>query len=203
MSYILSKILTLPGIIIGLCFHEFAHAWMSNKLGDPTPARQGRLTINPMAHIDWVGFVCLILCGFGWGKPVMIDPYYYKHRRRDELLVALAGVVMNLIIAVVLSFPTKAVGALYQANGSTLLEMAFYILYYAVSINLCLMVFNLIPVPPLDGWNIVSQIFHLEKYDWYYKVYQYGSWILIALILFRVTDIVLLPAVNFMMNILL
>ena len=203
MSYVLSKILTLPGIIIGLCFHEFAHAWMSNKLGDPTPARQGRLTINPMAHIDWIGFVCLILCGFGWGKPVMIDPYYYKHRRRDELLVALAGVVMNLIIAVALSFPTKALFALYQAKGSTLLEMAFYILYYAVSINLCLMVFNLIPVPPLDGWNIVSQIFHLEKYDWYYKVYQYGSWILIALILFRVTDIVLLPAVNFMMNILL
>ena len=203
MSYVLSKILTLPGIIIGLCFHEFAHAWMSNKLGDPTPARQGRLTINPMAHIDWIGFVCLILCGFGWGKPVMIDPYYYKHRRRDELLVALAGVVMNFIIAVALSFPTKALFALYQAKESTLLEMAFYILYYAVSINLCLMVFNLIPVPPLDGWNIVSQIFHLEKYDWYYKVYQYGSWILIALILFRVTDIVLLPAVNFMMNILL
>ena len=203
MNIILSKILTLPGIIIGLCFHEFAHAWMSNKLGDPTPARQGRLTINPMAHIDIIGFLCLILCGFGWGKPVMIDPYYYKHRRRDELLVALAGVIMNFIIAVILSFPTKALFSVYQTNGSTVIEMAFYILYYAVSINLCLMVFNLIPVPPLDGWNIISQIFHLEKYDWYYKVYQYGSWILLALILFRVTDIVLLPAVNFLMNILL
>lgn len=202
MNLILSKILTLPGIILGLSFHEFAHAWMSNKLGDPTPARQGRLTVNPLAHIDWVGFVALIICGFGWGKPVMIDPYYYKKRRRDEFLVAISGVIMNLIIAIILSFPAKALMKISLATGSTLVEMAFYILYYAVMINLCLMIFNLIPVPPLDGWNILSQIVNLEKYSWYYTVYNYGSWILIALIVFNVTDIVLMPGINFFMNIL-
>lgn len=202
MGIVLSKILTLPGIIIGLCFHEYAHAWMSNKLGDPTPARQGRLTVNPLAHIDWVGFVALLLCGFGWGKPVMVDPYYYKNRRKGEFLVAIAGVVMNLVIAIILSFPAKAVMRAYETTGSTLLEMAFYILYYAVMINLCLMIFNLIPVPPLDGWNILSQIVNLEKYSWYYTVYNYGSWILIALILFRVTDLILMPGINFFMNLL-
>lgn len=202
MNFILSKILTLPGIIIGLSLHEFAHGWMSNKLGDPTPARQGRLTINPLAHIDWLGFVALILCGFGWGKPVTIDPYYYKNKRRDEMLVAVSGVVMNLIIAVIFSFPAKALMNAYTVTGSTLLEMAFYICYYIVTINLCLMIFNLIPVPPLDGWNILSQIVNLEKYNWYYKVYNYGSWILIGLIIFNVTDLILMPCVNFFLNVL-
>lgn len=202
MSYILSKILTLPGIIVALSMHEFAHAWMSNKLGDPTPARQGRLTINPLAHIDWLGFAALIICGFGWGKPVMIDPFYYKNKRRDELLVAIAGVTMNLILAILFSFPAKGLMHLYQSTGSTLIELAFYIFYYTVMINLCLMIFNLIPVPPLDGWNILSQIVNLEKYSWYYNVYRYGSFILIGLILLRVTDFILMPGVNFFMNIL-
>ena len=106
---ILTKLLMLPGIIIGLSFHEFAHAWMSDKLGDPTPRRQGRVTINPMAHIDPIGFLALLLVGFGWGKPVQIDPGYYKHRRRDEFLVGIAGVTMNLLIAVIFSLPARAI----------------------------------------------------------------------------------------------
>ena len=172
---ILTKILTLPGIILGISLHEFAHAWMSDRLGDPTPKRQGRLTVNPMAHIDVVGFIALLLVGFGWGRPVQIDPFYYKHRRRDEFLVAIAGVTMNLIVAVILSFPAKALMNMYYQTGSGLVENCFYIIYYAVSINVCLMVFNLIPCPPLDGWNIVTQLFGLQKYSWWYKIYQYGQ----------------------------
>ena len=80
LDAIMDKILTLPGIVLGLSMHEFAHAWMSDKLGDPTPKRQGRLTVNPLAHIDWIGFAALLIVGFGWGKPVMIDPSYYKNR---------------------------------------------------------------------------------------------------------------------------
>lgn len=200
---IITKLLTLPGIILGLSLHEFAHAWMSDKLGDPTPRRQGRLTINPIAHIDPLGFVALLLVGFGWGKPVMIDPGYYKHRRRDEFLVAIAGVTMNLILAVILSFPARAIlNVYYSSGGSALIENIFYIFYYAVSINVCLMVFNLIPCPPLDGWNIVTQIFGLEKYRWWYKVYQYGQWILIILIIGNVTDLILMPAVSGIMHLL-
>lgn len=202
MNPFLTKILTLPGIIIALSFHEFAHAWMSNKLGDPTPARQGRLTVNPMAHIDWIGFIALIFCGFGWGKPVMIDPYYYKNKRRDEFLVGIAGVTLNLVLAVVFSFPAKWLYSLYLSTGLVLIEMAFYIFYYTVMINLCLMIFNLIPCPPLDGWGLATQLFNLEKYDWYQTVYRYGPIILIGLILLNVTNPILTGCINFFMDLL-
>lgn len=202
MSTIFIKVLTLPGIIVALCFHEYAHAWMSNRLGDPTPARQGRLSINPKAHLDIVGFVALLLCGFGWGKPVMIDPYYYKKPRRDELLVALAGVTMNLIIAIIFSIPTKLIFQAYVSSGSPLLEIIYYIFYFTVSINLCLMIFNLIPVPPLDGFNVLSQIVDLQKYRWYPYVYQYGQWILIFLIITNLTSLVITPCVSFFLGIL-
>ncbi len=202
MNMILTKIIMLPGIILGLSLHEFAHAWMSDKLGDPTPRRQGRLTVNPLAHIDWIGFAALVLVGFGWGKPVEINTSYYKNKRRDEFLVAIAGVTMNLLIAVVLSFPTKALMKAYYSSGSALLENITYIFYYAVMINLVLMIFNLIPCPPLDGWNIVTQLFKLDKYDWWYKVYQYGTWILLALILLNVTDMIITPGVSALMRLL-
>lgn len=202
MNTILIKILTLPGIIIAMSFHEFAHAWMSNRLGDPTPARQGRLTLNPLAHIDWIGFIALIFCGFGWGKAVMIDPYYYKHQRRDQFLVSIAGVSMNLILAIFFSFVTKGIYLAYAYTHFFLIEMLYYIFYYIVMINLCLMIFNLIPCPPLDGWGIVTQIFDLEKKDWYYKFYRYGQFILIALILFNVTNPILNTCINFFMGIL-
>ena len=201
---ILTKILMLPGIIIGLSFHEFAHAWVSERLGDPTPRRDGRVTINPLAHIDWLGFAALLLVGFGWGKPVMIDPRYYKNRRRDEFLVAIAGVTMNLIIAVVLSIPVRMMMKHYGAGvPSDLMYNIFQMLYYAVFINVVLMIFNLLPVPPLDGWNIFTQLFKLDQYDWWYKVYRYGTYILLALIIFNVTDLVLTPLVNAVMKLLI
>ena len=201
---ILTKILMLPGIIIGLSFHEFAHAWVSDKLGDPTPRRQGRVTINPLAHIDWMGFLALLLVGFGWGKPVQIDPGYYKHRRRDEFLVGIAGVTMNLLLAVIFSIPARAmVRAFSGAPASDLVYNIYLMLFYIVSINVVLMIFNLIPCPPLDGWGILTQIFRLDSYSWWYKVYQYGTWILLALIVFNVTDLIITPLVTLIVGALL
>jgi Zn-dependent protease len=203
MDAILTKILTLPGIVLGLSFHEFAHAWMSDKLGDPTPARQGRLTLNPLAHIDWIGFAALLLVGFGWGKPVQIDPSYYKNRRRDEFLVGIAGVTMNLIIAIVLSIPVRLLTRAYSgAAASIAVQNVYLILLYAVMINLVLMIFNLIPCPPLDGWGLITQIFKLDKQDWWYTVYQRGSFILLILIVTGLTGKIITPAVRFLMNIL-
>ena len=194
----------LPGIIMALSFHEFAHAWVSDKLGDPTPRRQGRVTLNPLAHIDWIGFLALLLVGFGWGKPVQIDPSYYKNRRRDEFLVAIAGVTMNLILAVLLSIPVRIMMRSFSSIAVSEIAYDIYLIFiYAVSINLVLMIFNLIPCPPLDGWNILTQIFKLDRYSWWYKVYQYGTWILLALILTNVTDLIITPVVTFFMNILL
>ena len=201
---ILTKILMLPGIIIGLSFHEFAHAWVSDKLGDPTPRRQGRVTINPLAHIDWIGFLALLLVGFGWGKPVQIDPGYYKNRRRDEFLVSIAGVTMNLILAVIFSIPARAmVKAFSGAMASDLVYNIYLMIFYIISINIVLMIFNLIPCPPLDGWGIITQIFRLDRYSWWYKVYQYGTWILLGLIVFNVTDLILTPLVSKILGILL
>ena len=201
---ILTKILMLPGIIIGLSFHEFAHAWVSDKLGDPTPRRQGRVTINPLAHIDWIGFLALLLVGFGWGKPVQIDPSYYKNRRRDEFLVGIAGVTMNLLLAVIFSIPARMiVKAFSGAAPSDLVYNVYLMIFYVVSINVVLMIFNLIPCPPLDGWGIITQIFRLDRYSWWYKVYQYGTWILLALIVFNVTDRIITPLVSTLLGILL
>lgn len=194
----------LPGIIIGLSFHEFAHAWVSDRLGDPTPRRQGRVTINPLAHIDWIGFIMLVAVGFGWGKPVQIDPSYYKNRRRDEFLVGIAGVTMNLFLAILFSLPAKAmIRAFSGTTVSDLIHSIYLILFYTVMINLVLMIFNLIPCPPLDGWGLVTQIFRLDRYSWWYKVYQYGTYILLGLIILNITDMIITPAVSFLLNILL
>ena len=200
-EWIMSMLIMLPGIIVGLSFHEFAHGFVSYKLGDPTPKIQGRVTINPLAHIEPVGFIALLLCGFGWGIPVSIDPTYYKHKRRDELLVSLAGVVMNLIIAVVFAFFIRLLFAAV-IEGSDLGDILIRIFVQVAVINLVLMIFNLIPVPPLDGFGIITQIFDLRKYDWYYKVYNNGFYILLVLILFGVTDKILSPAVSAMWGIL-
>ena len=194
----------LPGIVLALSMHEFAHAWMSDKLGDPTPKRQGRLTVNPLAHIDWIGFAALLLVGFGWGKPVMIDPSYYKNRRRDEFLVGIAGVTMNLFLALIIAIPVRLIRMNYSSVGpNALMENVFMILIYAVMINLVLMIFNLIPCPPLDGFGLITQIFKLDRYDWWYPLYQRGTWILLLLIITNVTDKIITRPVSMLMQLLI
>ncbi len=186
----------LPGVIIGICFHEFAHAWMAYKCGDPTPKQQNRITINPASHIDPIGFIALIFVGFGWGRPVMIDPGNFRRPRRDELLVALAGVTVNLILAFMFM---ALVRLLYEfAPGFMLSDMGDIlrnILISVVTINIVLLVFNLLPIPPLDGFNVVTQLFNLRNTEFYYRVYDKGFLILMVLILFNITGRVLTPAV--------
>ena len=203
-AWIYDKIILLPAIIIGLTFHEAAHGYVSYWLGDPTPKIQGRLSLNPIHHIDPLGFLALMFCGFGWGEPVRIDPRYYKNRRRDELLVGLAGVVTNFLIALGTSFIIKALlnnmtNEFYYGIGGILLE----ILINIFAINIVLMVFNLIPVPPLDGFGILTQIFKLDRFDWYWKIYQNGFLILMVLIIFDVTDMILGPVCGFFYDLLL
>ena len=192
LDWIMRKLMMLPGIIIGLSVHEWAHGFVSHKLGDPTPKIQGRLTLNPAAHIDPIGFLSLLICGFGWGIPVEIDSRYYKHRRSGEMMVAFAGVVMNFITAIVFTFIVKGIytvsaAFVLSAVGSIITE----ILLYVVWINVVLMAFNLLPIPPLDGFNIVTEIFNLRKYSWWYKFYRYGFFILFACVMFGITGILL------------
>ena len=203
-EWILSKILIVPGIIIGLTCHEFAHAFVAYKLGDRTPKLQGRVTLNPMAHIDWMGLAALFFVGFGWGQPVQIDPYQFRHRRRDEFLVSIAGVAMNLLLAIAFTFVIKILmmvtGSDWNATG--FVGDLWTMMLYIVQINLVLMVFNLIPVPPLDGFNIIAQIFNFGQKEIYWQIYRYGNWILVALIVFGVTGMILSPCVSFLFNLL-
>lgn len=201
-EWVYIKLMLLPGIIIGLSFHEAAHAFASYKLGDPTPKYQGRLSLNPMHHIDPVGFIALLFIGFGWGVPVQIDPDHYKNRRTGELIVGLAGVTANLLIAVVFSFVLKGLAMTYFAYsgiGGIIYEMIFYIVY----INLVLMLFNLIPIPPLDGFGVLTQIFRLDRYDWWYTVYHYGYYILLMAIILNIPSRLITPGVTFFANLLL
>ena len=197
-EYIYHILIMLPGIIIGLSFHEFAHGFVSYKLGDPTPKNQGRLTLNPKAHFDPFGFIALVFMGFGWGIPVEINPSYYKHKRRDELLVAFAGVTMNLIIAIITAFVVKIIlyANPYMAQDG-ILEILVNILMGIVSVNIILLVFNLIPIPPLDGFNVITQIFNLRGTRFYNVVYNNGFFILLILLFVGLVDRIIGPAYYF------
>ena len=156
---LLALILTLPGVIVAITFHEFAHAFVADKLGDDTPRRQGRLNLNPLSHIDPVGFFMLIFAHFGWGKPVEINPANFNRKRSmsaQEALVALAGPVMNLIIAIVLTIILFAITTFTPTFILSTTGMLIGLtLQMAISVNIGLGVFNLIPLPPLDGSKIL------------------------------------------------
>lgn len=201
MDWLMDKLIILPAILIGLSFHEFAHAFAADRLGDSTPKRQGRVTLNPAAHIDPFGLLALFFIGFGWGKPVMVDDRNFKHIRRDSLIVDLAGVTTNLVLAVAFAGILRLLaeyqyGFLNTSLGGILTEMLFAV----ITINIVLMIFNLLPVPPLDGFGIVTEIFNLREKEWYYRVYNNGFMILLLLIVFNVTGKVLSPAVNFIFD---
>jgi Zn-dependent protease len=172
---------SLPGILIGLVLHELAHAFVADRLGDPTPRSMGRLTLNPLPHIDPIGFVMLIIAGFGWAKPVMTDPSRYRTKRYGFALVGIAGPVTNLLLGLLF------MGVYYGLATSGFLSqdsVFVNILTYAVSINFALCAFNLIPVPPLDGYNILKDAV-LIKYmrpDRLWSFERYGQLALLALL---------------------
>ncbi len=204
ISWLIAKLLTLPGIVIGLTFHEFAHGAVSYALGDPTPKLQGRLTLNPLKHFDPVGFIALLVAGFGWGVPVQVDSRYYKRPRLDEFLVSIAGVTMNFLIAVAFSFVMKlCLNSGMDISDGTWGNYLIIIIQNIITINIVLMVFNLLPIPPLDGFGIITQIFNLRQYDWYYKLYNNGLPILMICIVFGLTRMILNPATSAIYNFLL
>lgn len=141
----------VPALLIALSFHEYAHAAVSDSLGDPTPRAMGRLTVNPMAHLDVLGTILLVLCGFGWAKPVMINPRYYDDYKSGVLKVSFAGPGMNLF----LGFLSILLSAILYRLGMLSMESARF-LNWIMLYNVWFAFFNLIPVPPLDGFKILS-----------------------------------------------
>jgi len=185
---ILEKILIIPAILIGLTFHEFAHAFVADKLGDKTPKFQGRLTLNPFAHVDIIGFIMILLVGFGWAKPVEINPAAFKNRNRDDLKVSIAGPLANLIIAFLAAVLTVIIYrfGLLSMESTSISNIIIKISLYIVNINCMLAVFNLIPLPGLDGFHILRDLFPSTFYKISGTVYRYQ---LIILVLFVVTPL--------------
>ncbi len=180
-------------VLIGLSVHEFAHGLIANKLGDPTAKLDQRLSLNPLAHLDPIGTLMFFIIGFGWAKPVPVDPRYFKNPKRDMTLVALAGPAANLITAFICFFiillifewhPTSAMGLMHIAGRDSLLALlAVKILSQCIFVNLALMAFNLLPIAPLDGSKIIHVFIPAEHEHSYYNFMARGPAILLVLIL--------------------
>lgn len=184
-SYLISILLSLPIILLSLSLHETAHGFAAWRLGDPTARALGRLTLNPIKHLDPIGAVCMLLTGFGWAKPVPINSRYFKKPRRDIALTALAGPLSNLLLALLFLLLLRFVGYgwLWQITYSTQFaaNAAYFfviLLYYGVSMNVTLALFNLLPLPPLDGSRI---LFSLLPPRMYFKIAPYERQITLAL----------------------
>ena len=198
---LLSILLTLPGVLIALSFHEYAHALAATKMGDDTPRLTGRLTLSPFAHFDLIGLVMLIFLGFGYGKPVQVNPSRFKNRFWGEILVSISGVLMNFILAFFFTFVSVfCIKVLHFTN-----IYYFTVIKGIVSTNLAVMVFNILPLPPLDGYRVVKRIFLGNvKYDFFWKVEQYGFLFVLILIATGILTPFLSSCVNgiygFMLN---
>lgn len=177
-------------IVIVFSLHEYAHALTAYKLGDITPKAMGRLTINPIKHIDVYGLIGFLVVGFGWAKPVEVNPLHFKKYRRDMFLVSIAGVLTNLVLAFVFSglffffyyfvAKTDATGAFYYSND--LLYLIHYFLEYSVVLNIASFCFNLIPIYPLDGFNAMKSLFRLNN-NFLNFMYRWGNLILVLIII--------------------
>lgn len=160
--------------------HECAHAWVAEKMGDDTGRKQGRITLNPFAHLTLWGSLMMILVGFGWGKPVSVDPRNFKNPKKGMVLTSLAGPASNFIMAFLSMIVYKVLAFLSFAKDSSTLDMLATVFVYITLINISLAVFNFLPIPPLDGSKIFNAILP-EK--WYFAIMKYENFIFIALII--------------------
>ncbi len=186
-GFLLELLYRMPAVLVALSFHEWGHAYAAYKLGDPTARNLGRMTVNPLHHIDPLGFAMLALVGFGWAKPVPVNPRNFHKLRRDDTIVSLAGVTVNFILALI-GFAGIYVFAVMGGQNVILANM----LYYFLSINLSLMVFNLLPIPPLDGSHLLQNAFiRITGPKPFIFLQRYGNYILLGLLITGVISSVL------------
>lgn len=196
-SFDLARILKfLPGIILGLTVHEFSHALVAHRCGDSTSKDQGRVTLNPLKHIDPLGFIMLIIAGFGWAKPVQFNEQNLRNPKTDVIKIALAGPLSNAIIAMILSVLFSVLFSVFSlvvpVYHSSVMKVVSEIFIYSIYINWGLFIFNLIPLPPLDGSHLLFHYF--KRFPVLYEgLYKYGS-----LLLFGLLIVTSLTKINFL-----
>jgi Zn-dependent protease len=200
LSNPIAFIVLAGALVMAITVHEFAHAWMANRLGDPTPRLQGRLTLNPLAHLDPLGTLLIFFIGFGWGKPVQFDPFNLENPRRDAAIISFAGPLSNIIIVTVLSL-------LYRVAGPLMPFSPFLIIIpLLIRLNLSLAIFNLIPIHPLDGGKILIGLLpRAEAHQVDIFLRRYGT-ILLLLIIFpfmgaSIVSMIVSPIIDFLMRV--
>jgi Zn-dependent protease len=204
-----AAVISFGVLLLSLTIHEAAHAWTADRLGDPTARALGRVSLNPLVHIDWIGTVLLPLIAIfsrlpiiGWAKPVPVMMRNLRHPRRDFMFVAAAGPISNLLQAIVYALVLRALlGA--AGGGEAPASVVTDVLYLAVQINLLLAFFNLIPVPPLDGGNVMLGLLPPRVAVQYSQLRQYGFIILYILLLTGVASALIMPPTRFMLGVLL
>ena len=211
MDTIYRLLIQIPILLATLTIHEFSHGYVAYLLGDDTAKRAGRLTLNPISHIDPVGLLMLFIVRIGWAKPVPVNPYNFKNQKRDMAITAAAGPVSNFVMAIILSVVfnlLKAVNPNILYSGSMLTQFFIGMLVYAILINLALGIFNLIPIPPMDGSKILGGFLSDEAYYKYTAQERKGAQIL--MIIFAVSFIfklnligaIIMPPLNFFLKLL-
>ena len=180
----------IVAIVFALTCHEFSHALVSYKQGDLTAKSQGRLNLNPLNHIDPLGFICLLLFGFGWAKPVQVNNFKFKNYRRGIFLTSISGIVTNFILAFLFTGLYVAVSPwlLATVEMSNIKMFVYYLLMFSITINLVLAFFNALPIPPLDGFNAISAFTRYDNKVLYY-LRRYSLFILLILIVSSLVDI--------------
>jgi Zn-dependent protease len=204
---IIKFLLVTPPFLFALTFHELAHGWVAWRLGDPTAKDAGRLTMNPIKHIDPLGAIAFIIMRIGWAKPVPVNPAYFRNPHQGMLQVALAGPVANLLLALVSAVLFNPLNTLSHSLSSplllALLEPTVAMLGFSVWINIMLAVFNLLPIPPLDGSKVLMGLLPPDAARSYAQMEPYGFILLLVLFYMGLINKVILPVIDFGTSLLL
>lgn len=204
-SGLVSFLYTLPALLLSLSIHEYAHAYSAYKLGDNSQKALGRLSLDPFKHIDPIGFLCIALVGFGWGKPVVVDDRNFKNRAKGVMLVSLAGPLSNLILAVFFTIILKillmtGVISVVVTNGIGRILLDMFLL--TIQFNVVFAVFNMLPIPPFDGSKVLHYFLPYKYKNIMYTLEKYSFLIILVLFVTNISSVIISPFINGIMYIL-